>query len=240
MHDTLRYLSHDPVHRRFHHNELTFRGLYAFTESYCLPLSHDEVVHGKGSLLDKMPGDEWQRFANLRLLYAYQFAQPGKKLLFMGGEFAQWAEWDHRRSLDWHLLEFDRHQGVFRLVSDLAALYRREPALHELDLEPEGFQWVEANDYEASTLAFLRKGGRGDVLLAAFNFTPVPRVGYRVGVPRGGRWEEILNSDAVHYGGSGTGNLGGVEAEPRVHHDFPFSMVLTLPPLGATLLRGPS
>jgi 1,4-alpha-glucan branching enzyme len=237
MHDTLRYLGHDPVHRRYHHGELTFRMLYAFNENFVLPLSHDEVVHGKGSLLSRMPGDDWQKFANLRLLYAYMYAQPGKKLLFMGGEIAQWREWDHESSLDWHLLSFAPHEGIRRLIADLNALYRREPALHERDLTPEGFEWVDANDAENSAITFLRTSGAGDVVLAAFNFTPVPREGYGIGVPRGGRWSEILNSDAEAYGGSGWGNFGGVDAEAVELHGRPWSVRVTLPPLGAVVLK---
>ncbi|MGH2450654.1 MAG: 1,4-alpha-glucan branching protein GlgB [Candidatus Limnocylindria bacterium] len=238
MHDTLRYMSQDPIHRRYHQGELTFRALYAFTENFVLPLSHDEVVHGKGSLLARMPGDEWQRFANLRLLYAYMYATPGKKLLFMGDEFAQWREWHHDRSLDWHLLAEPRHEGVRRLVADLGRLYRDEPALHELDWDPAGFRWVDASDSEQSVLSFLRRdrSGRRDVL-AAFNFTPVVRRNYRIGVPRAGRWEEILNSDSGDYGGSGQGNLGGVETMPVAAHGHGESVVLTLPPLGAVYLR---
>jgi 1,4-alpha-glucan branching enzyme len=238
MHDTLRYLSLDPVHRKFHHNELTFRMLYAFTENYLLPLSHDEVVHGKGSLLRKMPGDEWQRFANLRLLYGYQFGQPGKKLLFMGGEFGQWDEWDHDRSLDWHLLDQPAHRGVRRWVRDLNTFYRGEPAFHQLDCDPAGFEWVDANDSEQSVLSFYRKGkSPDDTLVFVFNFTPVPRQNYRVGVPRGGRWEEILNSDAPMYGGSGQGNMGGAEAAPVGWHGRSYLLNLTLPPLGMIVLK---
>jgi 1,4-alpha-glucan branching enzyme len=240
MHDTLTYLAEDPVHRRYHHDTITFRMLYAFNENFVLPLSHDEVVHGKGSLLGKMPGDDWQRFANLRLLYGYQFAQPGKKLLFMGGELAQRTEWDHERSLDWHLLEHPPHAGVHRLVSDLARLYRERPALHELDCDPAGFEWVDAGDAAASVLSFLRKAGRpGEPpILVVCNFTPVPREGYRVGVPTGGTWRELVNTDAETYGGSGWGNLGGVEAEAVPAHGRPFSVPLTLPPLACVYLAG--
>ena len=240
MHDTLKYVAEDPVHRRFHHDAITFRMLYAFNENFVLPLSHDEVVHGKGSLLDKMPGDDWQRFANLRLLYAYMFAQPGKKLLFMGGEIAQRAEWDHERSLDWHLLDQAPHEGIRRLVRDLAARYRERPALHELDCDPAGFEWVDASDTAASVLSFLRKAGSPDAppVLVVCNFTPVPREGYRVGVPTGGTWRELLNTDAEVYGGSGWGNLGGVVAEPEPAHGRPFSLPLTLPPLACLYLSG--
>jgi 1,4-alpha-glucan branching enzyme len=239
MHDTLRYLSHDPIHRRYHHSEMTFRGLYMFSESYVLPLSHDEVVHGKGSLLSRMPGDDWRRFANLRLLLAWQWLQPGKKLLFMGGEFGEWAEWDHDASLDWHLLEHEPHRGVQRLVTELNRVYRGEPALHESDCDPAGFEWVDANDSENSALSFLRRRCRGgDTLLAVFNFTPVPRHNYRVGVPHGGLWRELLNTDAAEFGGSRHGNMGGVEAAPVTWHGRPFALNLTLPPLGALLLKG--
>ena len=218
MHDTLEYMTKDPIHRKFHHNELTFRMLYAFFENFALPLSHDEVVHGKGSLLRKMPGDDWQKFANLRLLFGYMFGQAGKKLLFMGGEFAQWNEWYHETSLDWHLLQFEPHQGMQRWVADLNRAYRDEPALHELDTNPSGFEWVDCNDAQQSTISLIRKDkdGQSEILVVA-NFTPVPREGYRVGVTRRGYWREILNSDAQDYGGSGIGNGGGVNAD-----DIPF------------------
>jgi 1,4-alpha-glucan branching enzyme len=238
MHDTLAYMRHDPVFRRYHHNEVTFRMMYAWSENFVLALSHDEVVHGKGSLLAKMPGHDREKFANLRLLYGYQWAQPGKKLLFMGGEFGQGQEWSHERSLDWHLLAVDRHDGVKRWVGDLNRLLRGEPALYAKDFDPSGFEWVDANDAEASVLSFLRKGGDGDAdVLCVFNFTPVARQAYRVGVPRGGFWEEILNSDAVIYGGGGWGNFGRVEAAPVSAHGRPFSLALTLPPLSAVFLR---
>ena len=240
MHDTLRYMANDPVHRRWHHGELTFRMIYAFNENFVLPLSHDEVVHGKGSLLARMPGDEWQQFANLRLLLAYMWAQPGKKLLFMGGEFGQGREWSHDRSLDWHLLEYDNHRGVQRWMQDLNAFYRAEPALWQQDFTPAGFEWVDANDNENSTLTFLRIGrDPTQRVLCAFNFTPVPRSGYRIGVPCGGTWQELLNSDAPEYYGSGLGNLGAVEATPGPWHGRPFSLELTLPPLGGLFLRAP-
>jgi 1,4-alpha-glucan branching enzyme len=233
MHDTLEYLALDPVHRRHHHNRLTFRALYAGSENYVLPLSHDEVVHGKGSLLGKMAGDEWQKFANLRLLFGYQFAQPGKKLLFMGGEFGQWREWNHDASLDWHLLDYPNHKGLQRWVRDLNTFYRGERAMHELDCEPGGFEWVNADDAENSVVSFLRRGraGAADVLVVC-NFTPVPRHNYRVGVPRGGRWDEVLNSDAPLYGGSGQGNFGGVTAAPVPVHGRPYTLTVTAPPLG--------
>ena len=238
MHDTLAYMQLDPLFRQYHHNDLTFRGLYAFTESYALPLSHDEVVHGKGSLAAKMPGDDWQKFANLRLLYADMFAQPGKKLLFMGAELAQWAEWNHDGSLSWDLLDWEPHRGILKLVGDLGRVYRDEPALHEWDTDDRGFEWVEANDWQSSTLSWLRKcGSTDDVILAIFNFTPVARYNYRMGVPREGHWEEILNTDAADYGGSGLGNLGGVDSHKTGAHGRPFSVNLTLPPLGAVFLK---
>ncbi|HXE91525.1 MAG TPA: 1,4-alpha-glucan branching protein GlgB [Terriglobales bacterium] len=237
MHDTLRYLRHDPVHRKYHHNDLTFRMLYAFTENFVLPLSHDEVVHGKGSLLRRMSGDDWQKFANLRLLFAYMYAQPGKKLLFMGGEFAQWDEWNHDRSLDWHLARHDRHQGVQRLVADLNRLYREYPALHELDCDPWGFEWVDASDSDQSVITLIRRArSTGRLVLVACNFTPVPRGSYRVGVPHTGLWQEVLNTDSTYYGGSGWGNYGGVTAELIPWHGRPFSVGLNLPPLGAVFL----
>jgi 1,4-alpha-glucan branching enzyme len=241
MHDTLVYMAKDPVHRKYHHNELTFRMLYAFFENFALPLSHDEVVHGKGSLLGRMPGDDWQKFANLRLLYGYMYAQSGKKLLFMGGEFGQWQEWYHEVSLDWHLLQYAPHAGLQKWVQDLNHTYRAEPALHELDTDPAGFEWIDCSDSQQSTLALLRKGRTTDSLvLAAANFTPVPRIGFRVGVPRGGHWREILNSDAFEYGGSGLGNGGGVDAQPIPWHGRPHSLELTLPPLAVVWLRSPS
>jgi len=238
MHDTLQYISRDPVHRRFHQNELTFRAIYAFTENFVLPLSHDEVVHGKGSLLTKMPGDDWQKFANLRMLFGYMYAQPGKKLLFMGGEFGQWAEWNHDTSLDWHLTQYGPHSGLQQWVADLNRVYRDEGALHQLDSNPSGFAWVDCTDAEASALSFLRCGyGHDDVILVVCNFTPVPRVGYRVGVPLGGYWKELLNSDAQEYGGSGMGNAGGVDAVEQPWHGRPFSLWLTLPPLSVVFLK---
>jgi 1,4-alpha-glucan branching enzyme len=231
MHDTLKYMEHEPVHRRFHHNELTFRMLYAFTENYVLPLSHDEVVHGKRAILSKMPGDDWQKFANVRLLFGYMYAQPGKKLLFMGGEFGQWDEWNSDTSLDWHLLQWPPHQGLQRFVRDLNTLYRGEPALYENDCDPAGFEWVDANDYEQSVICFVRKGhDPKNPVVVALNFTPVPRHNYRIGVPQGGRWDEILNSDAPIYGGSGQGNMGGVEAAPVGWHGRPYLLNVTLPP----------
>ncbi len=239
MHDTLSYFQKDPVHRRYHHRDVTFRMMYAFYESFVLPLSHDEVVHGKGSLLGKMPGDDWQAFANLRLLYAWQTAQPGKKLLFMGAELAQRAEWNHDQSLDWHLLKDPRHDGVRKALADLNRVYRDERALHELDCDAAGFEWIDCNDADGSVVALLRRGkDPDDVVCAVFNFTPVPHSNRRVGVPFDGFWEEIFNSDAADYGGAGWGNLGGVEAAPVPIHGRRFSLSLTLPPLGAVFLRG--
>jgi 1,4-alpha-glucan branching enzyme len=238
MHDTLAYMSLDPIYRKFHHSALTFRAVYAFSENFVLPLSHDEVVYGKGSLLGKMPGDDWRKFANLRLLYAWMFAQPGKKLLFMGAEIAQWREWNHDRSLDWHLLDSAPHQGVRKWLDDLNRAMRTQPALHELDCDPAGFEWIDCNDTEQSTVALLRKGSTpGEQIVAAFNFTPVPRQNYRIGVPDAGFWREILNSDGRVYGGSGWGNFGGVEASPVPAHGRLFSVHLNLPPLGAIFLK---
>jgi 1,4-alpha-glucan branching enzyme len=238
MHDTLEYFRRDPIHRRFHHHELTFRGLYMFSENYVLALSHDEVVHGKGSLLDKMAGDTWQKFANMRLLFSYMYGQPGKKLMFMGAEIGQWREWKHDDSLDWHLLMFPSHKGLQQLVSDLNWMYRREPALHELDSDPAGYDWIAANDSEASVYAFLRRARTtGDLILIVLNATPLVRENYRVGVPRSGWWQEIFNSDSDHYWGSGVGNSGGRNADDVFMHDQPFSLDLTLPPLGALYFK---
>jgi 1,4-alpha-glucan branching enzyme len=237
MHDTLAYMSKDPVHRRFDHNQLTFRMLYAFTENYMLPLSHDEVVHGKGSLLSKMPGDDWQKFANMRLLLAYMYAQPGKKLLFMGIEFGQWSEWNHEASLEWHLLEQPMHDGLSRWTGDLNRVMREEKPLHELDFDPAGFAWIDASDAEQSVISFIRRSSTNEVVIAVFNFTPVPRHNYQIGAPVPGRWLEILNSDAPIYGGSGQGNLGGVDAAPVGRHGHLHSLNLTLPPLGAIFLK---
>ena len=238
MHDTLLYFSHEPIHRKYHHDQLTFRMLYSFTENFVLPLSHDEVVHGKRSLVDKMPGDAWQKFANLRLLFAYMYAQPGKKLLFMGGEFGQWREWAHDTSLDWNLLDRPLHRGAQSWVEALNKLYRSERALHHLDGDPAGFEWIDCADNGASTISLLRKSGPPEeVVVGIFNFTPVPRIGYRIGVPSGGYWRELLNSDAHEYGGSGVGNMGGRQAEAIPTHGRPYSLNLTLPPLGAVFLK---
>jgi 1,4-alpha-glucan branching enzyme len=236
MHDTLQYMHRDPVHRHWHHGELTFRAVYAFTENFVLPLSHDEVVHGKGSLLAKMPGDDWQQRANLRLLYGYQYGVPGKKLLFMGAELGDWREWDHERGLHWELLDDDRHAGLCRWVSDLNGLYRSEPALHDLDSDPAGFEWVLWEDADLSVLAFLRRSRSGRVALVVCNFTPVPRHNLLVGVPVGGFWQERLNSDAHEYGGAGLGNMGGVEAQPVPSHGRPRTLALTAPPLACVVL----
>jgi 1,4-alpha-glucan branching enzyme len=241
MHDSLHYISREPIYRKFHQSELTFRGLYAFHENFVLPLSHDEVVHGKGSLLQKMPGDEWQRFANLRALFGYMFAQTGKKLLFMGAEFAQSAEWQHDHSLDWHLLQYSFHSGVQRWVRDLNHLYSGEPALHQRDCHPDGFEWIDCNDAESSVLTFLRKGESSSSSIGVFcNFTPVPRIGYRIGVPEEGYWSEVLNSDAREYGGSGMGNSGGIHTSAVPCHGKPFSLELTLPPLAVLFFRSPA
>jgi 1,4-alpha-glucan branching enzyme len=237
MHDTLAYISKDPVHRRFDHNQLTFRMLYAFTENYMLPLSHDEVVHGKGSLLSKMPGDDWQKFANMRLLLAYMYAMPGKKLLFMGIEFGQWSEWNHEASLDWHLVDESMHDGLSRWTGDLNRVLREEKPLHELDFDPAGFAWIDASDAEQSVISFLRRSSRDELLIAVFNFTPVTRYNYQIGAPLPGRWLEMLNSDAPIYGGSGQGNLGAVDAAPVGRHGHLHSLTLTLPPLGAVFLK---
>ena len=238
MHDTLSYFQHEPIHRQYHHNMLTFRMLYGFTENFVLPLSHDEVVHGKGSLLNKMPGDEWQKFANLRLLFAYMFAQPGKKLIFMGGEFGQSSEWSHDRALDWWLLQYPVHRGAQSWVRDLNHLYRDQPALHEIEHESSGFEWVDCNDAPLSVISLLRKGkDPHDMILVACNFTPVPRRDYRVGVPAGGWWKELLNSDGTEYAGSGMGNGGGVLAESKPQHGRKFSLKLTLPPLAAVFFK---
>jgi 1,4-alpha-glucan branching enzyme len=240
MHDTLHYMSRDTVHRKFHHNEMTFRMIYAWHENFVLPLSHDEVVHGKGSLLGKMPGDLWQKFANLRLLYGYMYAQPAKKLLFMGGEFGQWAEWSHDQSLEWHLLEHASHRGIQSWVADLNRIYRMEPALHELDCDSAGFEWIDGSDSEQSVLSFMRKSrGGNEIIAAVFNFTPLPRHNYRVGVPRNGYWREILNSDSEAYGGAGFGNLGGTDTQQIPVHGQPHSLNLILPPLGAVFFKSP-
>ncbi len=237
MHDTLAYLARDPIHRRFHHDQLTFSLIYAFSENFVLPLSHDEVVHGKGSLLAKMPGDPWQRFANLRALYGYMWAHPGKKLLFMGGEIGQEREWDDDGSVDWHLLERPEHAGLQELVRDLNLRYREQPALWEVDFDPAGFRWLEANDADANVIAFARIAADGErSVVCVCNFAPVPRPCYRVGLPAGGPWSEVLNTDEERYGGGGIVNAGVIVAETQAWHDQPFSAEVTLPPLGVVWL----
>jgi 1,4-alpha-glucan branching enzyme len=231
MHDTLGYFAQDPVHRKYHHDRLTFSIWYAFAENFMLPLSHDEVVHGKGSLVGKMPGDTWRKFANLRALYGYQWAHPGKKLLFMGGEFGQRREWAHDEALEWWVVQYPEHAGLERWVGDLNRLYRAEPALHEVDFDSTGFEWIDCHATEESVIAFLRKPKRGRPVVIACNFTPVPRPNYMLGVPRGGFWREALNSDATLYGGSGMGNLGGTEAAPVPAHGRFHSVTVLLPPL---------
>jgi 1,4-alpha-glucan branching enzyme len=253
MHDTLSYLSQDPIYRQYHHNEITFSLIYAFSENFILPLSHDEVVHGKGSLLAKMPGDEWRRFAGLRSMLAYMWAHPGKQLLFMGSEFGQGNEWSADNGLDWWVLDFDVHQGVQRLSRDLNAIYRQTPALWKLDTSPEGFSWIDSNDAQGNTLSFLRMSDpqapaadrptddaadqdQPGVIACIANFSALPHLEYKVGLPRAGRWREVLNTDAVIYGGSGVGNLGGIEAVPEPWHGKPASATITLPPLGVLWL----
>ena len=237
MHDTLAYFQQDPVYRRWHHHELTFSLVYAFTENFILPLSHDEVVHGKGSLLTKMPGDQWQKRANLRALYAYMWAHPGKKLLFMGQEFAQEAEWSENRSLDWHLLENPEHAGLQSLVRDLNRAYKAEPALWEMDFDGNGFYWTEANAADDNVIAFARRTRDSErVALFVGNFSPAVRTNYRIGLPRAGRWREAVNSDATYYGGSGVGNMGGFDAEAIGWHGQHYSAEVTLPPLGVLWL----
>ncbi|HKC57888.1 MAG TPA: 1,4-alpha-glucan branching protein GlgB [Vicinamibacterales bacterium] len=238
MHDMLEYMTQDPVHRRWHHNQVTFSMLYAFTENFVLPFSHDEVVHGKRAMLDKMPGDLWQKHANLRSLYGYMFAHPGKKLLFMGSEFGQWREWNYDTSLDWHLLQYAEHQGLRQWVQDLNHTYQRESSLHEVDFDYTGFQWVDCCDNENSVMSFLRRAkDPADFSLIVINFTPVPRLDYRIGVPEGGWYRELLNSDSARYSGSNMGNGGGAHAEPRPMHGFDYSMSLTVPPLGFLLFK---
>lgn len=237
MHDTLEYFSHDPIHRRYHHNELTFASIYSFSENFVLPLSHDEVVHGKRSLLAKMPGDRWQQLANLRALYGFMWAHPGKKLLFMGGEFAQVNEWNHNQSLDWHLLDDPNHAGVTNLIRDLNRVYRDEAALWELDTDPQGFRWISGGDADHNTVAFLRVSKDDErQLVCVCNLSPVPRDRYRLGVPRAGQWNEIVNTDSSFYGGSDVGNHGSVTTTHEAYNDFEFSVELTLPPLATIWL----
>lgn len=238
MHDTLKYLSQDPLFRKFHHHELTFRMVYAFSENFMLPLSHDEVVYGKGSLLGKMPGDVWKKFANLRLLYSYMFTLPGKKLLFMGAEFGQWAEWNHDGELDWGVLDHPLHAQLRLLTGELNALYRSERALHGCDHSPGGFSWVDCHDGESNVISYLRKSeSEAGTILVVCNFSPVPRPNYRVGVPHGGHWREIFNSDAKDFGGTGFGNFGGLNTVPIPLHGRLHSLTMNLPPLGAVALR---
>jgi len=238
MHDTLSYMSRDPVHRSYHHNEITFRSIYAFSENFVLPISHDEVVHGKGSLLGKMPGDDWQKFANLRLLLSYMWSQPGKKLLFMGCEFGQSAEWKHDHSLDWHLLDHESHKGVQNIVRDLNRLYRAEPALHEYDCDPRGYEWIDGSDTHNSVLAYLRKGATPESeIVVVCNFTPAVHSNYRIGVNGPGYWKELFNSDAEHYWGSGQGNMGGADATPVRHHGRSHSINVVLPPLSLVMFK---
>jgi 1,4-alpha-glucan branching enzyme len=238
MHDTLQYVSLDPIYRKYHQNDLTFRMLYAFTENFVLPLSHDEVVYGKGSLLGKMPGDDWQKFANLRLLFGYMYAQPGKKLLFMGAELGQWREWNHDGSPDWHFLEYERHADVQKWVKALNRLYEREPALYELDFAPAGFEWVDASDALQSVISFIRKGkSTNDIILVVCNFTPMTYPEYQVGVPRGGFWAELLNSDSKDYGGSDQGNPRRLRASRASAHGRAYSLNITLPPLAIVFFK---
>jgi 1,4-alpha-glucan branching enzyme len=235
MNDTLDYFSRDPVHRKYHHNDLTFSIMYTFTENFVLPFSHDEVVHQKGSLLGRMPGDMWQKFANMRALLGYMFGHPGKKLLFMGGEIGQWNEWSHERSIDWHLLDYPLHSGLRRWVQDLNRFYVGEPAMYEIDFSFEGFEWADFKDYEQSVISFLRKSrGEKELVLVVCNFTPVPRKRYRIRVPRAGRWSESLNSDSHFYGGSGIGNYGGVHTAPDGYNSY---IEIDLPPLGVLYFK---
>ena len=237
MHDTLHYIQNDPIHRTYHHNEMSFGLIYAYSEHFILPISHDEVVHGKHSLIDKMPGDRWQKFANLRAYLTFMWMHPGKKLLFMGCEFGQWREWNHDQQLDWYLLQYSEHQGVQKLVADLNRLYRELPALHEQDCQPQGFQWLIGDDAANSVYAWLRWSSQGEPLLVVANFTPVPREGYRIGVPFGEQWQELLNSDAELYAGSNVGNLGAVAADEIASHGQPLSLALNLPPLGVLVMK---
>jgi 1,4-alpha-glucan branching enzyme len=239
MHDTLSYFSKDAIYRRFHHNQLTFSMMYAWSENFVLPISHDEVVHGKGSLFGKMPGDDWQKRANLRSLLAYMWAHPGKQLLFMGSEIAQGREWNHDTALDWGLLEDPGHKGVQTLVADINRIYKDTPPLWELDNTPDGFQWIDANDADNNVFSFIRNSSKaGEHLVCIANLSPLPRSGFRVGLPKKGRFEEILNTDAENYGGSGVGNLGSVVAEPIPWHGLDHSAEVTLPPLGVVWLKG--
>ena len=240
MNDTLRYFSKDPIHRKYEHSALTFSMIYAFNENFMLPLSHDEVVHGKGSLLNKAPGDLWQKFANLRLMYSYMYAHPGKKLLFMGSEIAPWNEWNHDASLDWHLLDWSSHRGIFNIIRDLNALVRDDPALHEVDFDWRGFEWIELHDWENSVLSFMRRAkDPREAIVVVCNFTPVPRLDYRIGVPEPGFYREAFNSDSEIYGGSNVGNYGGIWAEHTPYGGRPYRLTLRVPPLGVVFLKVP-
>jgi 1,4-alpha-glucan branching enzyme len=237
MHDTLEYIHHEPIHRQYHHNEMTFSMVYAYSEHFILPISHDEVVHGKGSLIGRMPGDRWQELANMRAYLAYMWGHPGKKLLFMGSEFAQSNEWSSERSLDWWLLQFPEHAGILKTVTDLNRVYRETPALWAHDDDPSGFEWIDANDSGGNAFSWIRRDDEGGVVAVVANLSPVPREGYRLGLPSAGRWVELLNTDAVEYGGSGLGNQGEVTAEEVPWHGRPASASLVLPPLATTYLR---
>jgi len=238
MHDTLEYMSKDAIFRKYHHGQLTFSMWYAFTENFMLPLSHDEVVYGKGSLVNKMSGTDCEKFANLRVLFGYMYAHPGKKLVFMGGEIAQWAEWNHDKSLDWHLLDYGAHKGMKRWVTDLNNLYKNEPALYEVDFSPEGFEWIDFRDWESCIVSFMRISKEAkEKVVVVFNFTPVSRAHYRLGVPESGMWKELLNSDALEYDGSGHGNFGGMYADTIPSHGKEFSLSLTLPPLSVSFFK---
>jgi 1,4-alpha-glucan branching enzyme len=238
MNDILKYFQNDPIYRSYQHNLITFGMMYAYSENFVLPFSHDEVVYGKKSMLEKMPGDPSQKFANLRLLYGFFLGHPGKKLLFMGSDFGQWNEWNHDASLDWHLLQFNQSQGLQQWVRDLLMFYKQTPALYELDNDPKGFEWIDCNDHSRSVVSFLRRGKKEDVAVAfVCNFTPVARENYRIGVPWEGKWEEILNSDAFVYGGGGGGNMGCVSASPVAFHSRPYSLNLMLPPLSVIVLK---
>jgi 1,4-alpha-glucan branching enzyme len=238
MHDTLRYFKNDPVYRKYHQNEITFSIMYAFTENFMLPLSHDEVVHGKGSLLGRMPGDEWKRFANLRLLYAYMYTHPGTKLLFMGGEFGQSSEWNHDHSIDWHLLDYPNHQGIYKLMKDLNAFYKAEPALYFYSFDSRGFQWVDYSDHQNSVIIYQRKSDKKeDLLIVVCNFTPEVRHQYRIGVPYRGQWKEVFNSDDLKYGGSGLMNQASIYTSPIKYHEQDYSVAITLPPLAISVLK---
>jgi len=238
MHDMLDYMTLDPVYRRYRQNNITFSLMYAYSENFVLPFSHDEVVYGKRSLLSKMPGDVWQKFANLRALYGYMWGHPGKKLLFMGGEFGQWREWNHDQSLDWHLLEHEQHAQLLKFVADLNQMYRAQPALHEVDFHWDGFQWIDFHDVDESVIAFVRRAKkRDDFVVVVCNFTPVPRQGYRIGVPAAGQYRELLNSDSQYYGGSNLGNGLGVPADALPWQGLPYSLLLTLPPLATIVLK---